>query len=1103
MARRRAEIAVAGVPPSEVDLEPLLDLVPETLDLRAVGVLGIAGPRASCEGLARWLLAQAATFHAPGDLSVTILTGPNQEQAWSWARWLPHARPKAGRCTSQIGSTDAAAARMASELAETLEDRLHAEGVRAPEPTDRVDQLHLVVLDGAYRLGSLPAVARLLRNGPRVGIYFVCLDDSEHLLPEECQASAIFSAAEPTRLDLRVSRGAQTTSVLADRVTSAWAEALARALAPIRLSRRAETVTLLPTSLRLLDLLGLEDPDAERIVERWRHNGRTTKAVIGRQVTGTMAVDLRTDGPHGLIAGTTGSGKSEFLQTLIASLAVANRPDAMSFVLIDYKGGSAFKDCAELPHTVGMVTDLDGHLTERALASLAAELRRRERLLQRTGTKDIEDYWDLDDGSRPEPLARLALVIDEFAALAEELPAFVEGLVDLARRGRSLGIHLVLATQRPSGVVSPAIRTNTNLRVALRVTDAADSIDVIDSPLAARISKEVPGRAYLRVGHENLSEFQSARVGGHRRVEGDQKLEVRPVDWTELGDVQPEPTRSSRTAEDTDLSVLVSAVRLACAADQIEAPKKPWLDPLPSGLVLDEEPPVAPGSLTAVFGLEDRPAAQEQVPATWDIVAGGHLLVVGDAGAGRSTFLRTLAASVARRCPTRDVHLYGIDCGNGALLPLQDLPHCGAVVSRTEHDRVDRLLARLLEEVSERQRILSIGGFSSIADQRRVAEEKDRLPYVVVLVDRWEGFVAEFDALDAGRMVSAFLHLMKEAPGVGIRVVLSGDKTAMSARVSSLVPEIFVLRLNDRGNYALVGIQPRTLPDKILPGRCFRGGSGIEIQVGLLSEDPSGPAQAEALRAVAAAARARDAGTEDSLRPQQLGVLPQVVLLDQLWDGAAVPPGNDMGLLVGAGGDRIEPVWVDLREVGPAFVVGGPPRSGRSNALAVAARCALAQGVEVLIVCGRPSPLAALAPLDGVVAVVEGPTATREAVTDVLGDAGRRLLVVVDDADYLGDSALAEPLTAFIRGARDAAHAIVVGGTTTEMVGGFRGFVPEAKKSKAGLLLCPGAPGDGELLGVRLPRTAVFPGPAGRGILTVAGRLVTTQVPLDTALDQH
>src|SRR4029077_4424374 len=227
----------------------------------------------------------------------------------------------------------------------------------------------------------------------------------------------------------------------------------------------------------------------------WERYGRTTAVPIGIGADGPFVVDIRADGPHALIAGTTGAGKSELLQTLIASLAAANRPDAMNFVLIDYKGGSAFKDCARLPHTVGMVSDLDGHLTERALASLAAELKRREEILLAAGAKDIEDSWEATSRARglfspppasaAEPLPRLMLVIDEFASLVAELPDFVAGLGGIAQRGRALGVHLVLATQRPAGVVSADIRANTNLRIALRVTDAAESADVIDVPDAA------------------------------------------------------------------------------------------------------------------------------------------------------------------------------------------------------------------------------------------------------------------------------------------------------------------------------------------------------------------------------------------------------------------------------------------------------------------------------------------------------------------------------------------------------------------------------------------------------------------------------------------
>src|SRR3712207_4452450 len=293
--------------------------------------------------------------------------------------------------------------------------------------------------------------------------------------------------------------------VLAEPVSAELSEVAARALAPLRDVSLEDDDAVLPDSVRLLDVLGLEPPTVDGIRARWQLEGRTTRLVVGAGLHGPFTLDLRTDGPHGLVAGTTGAGKSELLQTMIASLAVANRPDSLNFVLVDYKGGSAFKDCVRLPHTVGMVTDLDAHLVERALTSLGAELKYREHWLARAGVKDIDDYIDLQarEPGRP-PLPRLLIVIDEFASMARELPDFVTGLVNIAQRGRSLGIHLILATQRPSGVVSPEIRANTNLRISLRVTDGADSTDVLEAADAARIPKSAPGRGFARLGHGAL-----------------------------------------------------------------------------------------------------------------------------------------------------------------------------------------------------------------------------------------------------------------------------------------------------------------------------------------------------------------------------------------------------------------------------------------------------------------------------------------------------------------------------------------------------------------------------------------------------------------------
>ena len=464
-------------------------------------------------------------------------------------------------------------------------------------------------------------------------------------------------------------------------------------------------------------------------MRRWQGKGRTTSVVIGESTDGLFQIDIRADGPHGLVAGTTGSGKSELLQTLIASLAVGNRPDEFNFVLVDYKGGAAFKDCNHLPHTVGMVTDLDGHLTTRALESLGAELRRREHQLADADAKDIEDYLA---GRQPEdePMPRLLIVIDEFAALASELPDFVTGLVDVARRGRSLGVHLILATQRPAGVVSAEIKSNTNLRIALRVTDGGDSEDVIESSAAAQIPKVFPGRAYARLGHsslvavpelarrwparrrcrrarprvrDGLGRPAAARPGrrDRRRRRGRRQHPDRP---RLPGRRDQRRQRRARPARDAQAvaAAAAGADRRLLSGGRRDAR---WRCSSTTGSGRSRSAsPTSP--------------AQQQVVESWDLVAGSHLMIAGQSRSGRSNCLRVLAGGIARLCSPEDVHLYGIDAGNNALLPLMSLPHVGAVVTRTQTDRMYRLIAFLQKELANRQQSLAEQGYADIGEQR-------------------------------------------------------------------------------------------------------------------------------------------------------------------------------------------------------------------------------------------------------------------------------------------------------------------------------------------------------------------------------------------------
>ncbi len=1071
---------------------PDLTDVPVTLALRDVGVVGLAGPVDTTRAQARWLVGQAVTLHSPRDLQVWLLADPSgasTEADWAWLRWLPHAQAGADHpATALIGTgVDDLTARVA-ELVALVTARLAAAAeVRSTLQARRQPDV-LVVLDGARALRTLPGVAAVLRDGPTVGVQLICLDTQERLLPEECRAVATVTDGV---LALRVSNGLSSVG-RPELVTTAWAEQLARGLAPLRDATIEGGDAPLPTQARLLDVLSLDPPTAEAVIARW---GRTAKAVVGVGADGPFVLDLQHDGPHALVAGTTGAGKSELLQTLVASLAAANTPSAMTFVLVDYKGGAAFKDCARLPHTVGMVTDLDGHLVERALASLSAELKTRETLLAQAGTKDVDDYWLA--GSPSGTLPRLVIVIDEFASLTEELPDFVGGLVGIAQRGRSLGVHLVLATQRPSGAVSPEIRANTNLRIALRVTDASESQDVLDVPDAATIPRSLPGRAVIRTGHGPVSAFQTARVGGRRPGADTSRPAVvaRLMPWSHVG--SPGPDRpaplTEPDADATDLHALVEAIRTAAEQSGEPAPRRPWLDPLPHTVTLSAVRREVGGAAAAdrpralapvLFGVEDIPAAQARRAAVLDLEAGSHLLIAGASRSGRTTLLRTLAASLAQTVAPSDAHLYALDCGNGALQSLTALPHCGAVVTRGQTERAERLLVRLGAEVTRRQEMLASRGVTDLAEQR--ATSADPLPYLVLLVDRWEGFTATFDEIDAGRLTELLLRLLREGAGVGLRVVVTGDRTALLGKLNSLVEDVLVLRLADRSDYSLAGIAPRQLPSDLPAGRALRPATGTQVQVAVLSAD--GEQESTALAEIAAGFTGRV-----GRRPFRVDLLPTRVTTSEADALEAAGP----GVAVGVGGDELKRQMVRLAQEGPGFVIAGAPRSGRSTALLAMARGLLADGVELVVITPRPSPLRAL---DGVL-LHAGPDVTALELAEALNRSQGKLAVIVDDGELVTDPAIDELLQQVLRTGRDSGHAVVVAASADDLLATFRGYLTEARKSRSGLLLTPSNHLVGEVLGLRLSRSAAFSEPAGRGLLVRSGQSQLVQVPIDSG--QH
>lgn len=1085
--------------------------VPVAVPLARAGVTGVAGSEDERRRVAAWMLAQVVAGHSPADVSVVLLADEGSERAWGWVRWVPHVRRDAGPVVA-VGNDDDTTSRRIAELLDLVERRrAQASGPSAgmgkaavlPPPV-------LVVLDGARRIRLLPGLVTLLREGPAVGVYFLCLDEQERQLPEECQAVVVVSRTGTT---VSVAGLDPVDGVRADLVPYGWLERLGRSLAPIRdISTEDLSASLTPTS-RLLDVLRLDPPDPAVIAQGWAAGGRTTRAVIGESTDGPFTVDIRADGPHGLVAGTTGSGKSELLQTLIASLAIGNRPDEMTFVLVDYKGGAAFKDCNKLPHTVGMVTDLDAHLTTRALDSLAAELRRREHQLAGAGAKDIEDYLAAR-GPGDEPMPRLMIVIDEFAALVAELPDFVTGLVDIARRGRSLGVHLLLATQRPAGVVSAEIKSNTNLRIALRVTDRNDSSDVIESGEAAEIPPSLPGRAYARLGHSSLVAFQSSRVGG-RPPSGSTEgaaVQLAPLTWSVAG--RPVALAKAEAEDDidtpTDLAALVTAVQAAAERSGVAAPPPPWLPALSTRVTLADLEVQGGAGLAArpfelPYGLVDLPAEQRRDVATYDLESDGNLAVVGAPRSGRSTVLRALAAGVATRLSPRDVHVYGFDFGNNALLPLVGLPHTGAVVTRDQPDRIARLTRRLRAEISRRQQLLAEQSFADVTEQRAGVGPRQRLPYLLVLLDRWEGFVQAFEDYDAGALVDLWTQILQEGPGAGIKIVVSGDRSMLVGRISTLTEDRVMLPMADAGDYASVGMAPRQVPANLPDGRAFRSHESQELQVCLLDEDPAGPVQVAALQRIARAAVERHEAQRDGEPvpavqvPFRVDPLPTRITLPDALALAGVPLGPAT-VPAGVGGDTLQLFGLDAEEHGPGVLAVGPRRSGRSTTLLTMGVSALDRGWSVGLVTPRRSPLRELAGQPGVLGML-GTESTREEITELLTQlvpsGGAPTLLLVDDLELVGtDGPLADAIVAHLAALRDRPGLIVAAGTGDELAGAYRGPAATMKKSRSGLLLSPASPNDGDLFGIRLPRSALGAANPGRGMLVAAGAWQLVQVPV-------
>ena len=1064
---------------------PLLQRVPCALPLAELGVTGICGERTAVMGALRALVGQLVTLHSPRDLELVLVTGPGPaDPAWSWVGRLPHVRTADGHprpdwllAFEHPHATRADVARAGvAALAAVVRHRIaHRDVVAEAWSGART----LVVLDGPG-LDGLPDLATVLEHGPSVGIVVVAVADQRPRLPSECRA--VLDLDLPTSV-LHVP-GAAPTPLVVDRVGPWWADRLSRGLAPLRDATPARAAGPPPAGLGLRELLGLEDAESmgATIARTWSDGQGSTPVPIGHTGEGAFRVDLASDGPHVLVAGTTGAGKSELLRSLVASLAVHHRPEHLSLVLVDYKGGAAFRDCSPLPHVAAVVTDLDEHLAARALTSLRAELKRRERVLAAAEVADFRSYQSAS-ASASSPLPRLVVVIDEFRALAEELPQFIDGMVALAALGRSLGIHLVLATQRPAGVVTADIKANMNLRIGLRLRDRSDSVDVIDAPDAAALDPGAPGRALARVADGPVVAFQTAfagaRSGGTR--EAPDGIRVRRLPWGAAPPPWPGAAPGDKDVGDsTDLAAVVAGVSAAVARTGARRAASPWLAPLPER-VDAQSLPRSGDAMRLPIGLVDEPALQRQRPLEVALDEPGHWGFVGGPGSGRSTALLTVAGSATVSHGPGDLHVYAVS--GGSLTAVQSLPHCGAHVGIDDLPRLTRLVARMSEELATRRERLATTGHPSMAHWRRVDPTTAPVP-VVLLVDDWDLLVQRADDQHGGQVVAKLLALLREGAGLGLTCVLAGDRALLVGRAASALAHRVLLRLNDPTDLLLAGLAPRAVPAEQPAGRGLLL-DGTEVQVAVPAASAQQPATLG--RSIDGAA---DSGHH---RPWRVDALPERVSLQSLRQSQPLGTDADDLVLVGTGGDELAPRGLSPGRDGRRWAVIGGNGSGVSSTLATVVSGLVTTGRQVCVVAVPSAPWEALRQ-DSRILWCEDPGRIDELVE--LRRHVPDLAVVVDDADQLLDT----PLDAAVRemaASVDRDRGLVVVGAKDDAVSvQYRGVAVSVARHRTGILLGPSGATAADLLGARVPvdRQA----PPGRGYLVRSGAALPIQVASTT-----
>ncbi|GGH11036.1 type VII secretion protein EssC [Paenibacillus segetis] len=895
--------------------------VPITINLMAVEICGFAGEKEKTAELIKLMLLQVITHHGYDDVRVVVLASDDGIEKWDWVKYVPHLWDE-GFNVRFLLCGKAMAHQILTEVHSVLKEReMKSEG-RSFLP-------HYVFIVEDPLLLENEQISKYLYNAnAKLGVSSVFIAQNTAYLPMNCNTVINLQGKSGEMVDRLTGEKILFTP---DTIHFKDLDIAVRKLAPLRIKNSSANFTL-TSSITLMEMLQIQRVTEVDILTLWMRN----KTYMGMSVPiGAKAggepffLDMHETGfgPHGLVAGTTGSGKSELLQSIIVSQAIHYHPHDIVFVLIDYKGGGMADVFKGMPHLVGTITNLDGNQTTRALLSIKSELQRRQRVFSEYGVNNIDKYQKLYYNSKKvqnemPAIPHLIMIADEFAELKQDQPDFMKELVSAARVGRSLGVHLILATQKPAGVVDDQIWSNSKFKICLKVQDERDSQDVIKRPDAAMIKE--PGRAYIQVGNDEIFElFQSTYSGADYDPEGEKdksENKAKRIYKVSLNGrcEQIYPLSEEKIAKNelpSQLGAMVEYITKTASYSGIEPLKGPWLPPLPEIVYLDNilENRLEEGNwqtrehiLRVPVGRLDDPRGQSQNVLEIDFANEGNLFVYGTSGTGKTVFLKTLCMSMAQLYSPEAVNIYIMDFSGNTLRVFEKLPHVGGVMTLEEKGKIDQFVMFLFREMEQRKVLFEESrseGFNSYRNSGKV------LPAIILIIDNYFALSESYDDLDAQIML-----LAREGTKYGIYLVATAtNATFVRYKLAVNFKLAIAFQMTEKGDYAdIVGRTEGLEPMKVAGRGLVRGQPPLEFQTSL--PEFEGISTEQLLEMFA---------SMDSTKAREIPVMPSNIDIQEI--------NNEPGrLAIGLGNHDLQSVYIDLYAT-PVLMVAGESMSGKST----------------------------------------------------------------------------------------------------------------------------------------------------------------------------